>query len=760
MPIVPSVSNVSPRDVKANTPTDITITGSNLGDVTKVYLGSLLKMPSSTASAGRVTVSTGNLPAGSYAVSVMDKWGQKGSGGNITVTAATQATTVAANAAAATKTPATTTPATQPISAGVPGVVVVSVGAPMGPPQIMSVSPSAITESVAANVTITGRFLSKTYTVTINNIAQLFSIESDTQITLRNLTMKTTGQYVVTVKNGTGATASTVIRVNPSTTVNPLKISSVSPPSVEAGSTFDAIISGSGFNGVTRVILEHITSSGILPAAITATFYVQGDSQIRVPSISSPPSSDKTMWKFTLIRGSETQTWLVEVRPNINVPQPPTSITVDPSTITGGVGTWVTVSGKNFGNDIRATLYAGQIIGLSVSNVTSPSILSSIWSFRTLIPADAVPSNQGVVSMYLENSAGRSNTVQIIVKQPSTSAQSVANPVVINQVTPDTIVAGSDVQIAVSGANFGQTGNVMISTDTSTNHVLGTTRQLQGKVGITGSESWVYYATIPGTLTSSATSIIVWVNGSTNRKTITVTPKPVVPVAPPPAVDKIQNISVSPNYISTKESTTLTLDISTSSGSIASGSDSPYSVVLWVGSGSTSCYPTISGTNRMVITVLPSQAEMLWGYIPSKDYDASFKGCTNVVYIGITDRSTGKTKASETKLGIKKDTGLDKTVEDTMAAAKDKASGFNFKDAKIVSGVPVPRSGGTVGIEVPLSATTKGKSRILADGVTRRTGFDMIGSDKTQYATIYVPIPAASKGDTSKKVTITAESDE
>jgi hypothetical protein len=194
------------------------------------------------------------------------------------------------------------------------------------------------------------------------------------------------------------------------------QITSVLPNTVGSGSTQTLTITGSAFVAGATVSID--TGAGTFQSVISNT-----GTQITVPFTAATPGS-YTLAVTNPDGGRATVPLTVTAAPNIT--------SVNPTSVSGGVQTTLTLAGTGFQTGASITASAG-----SVSNVTvTPSTSASLQL--------TAPTSGGTVTITLTNPDGGSGTINVAV---------VSAPNILS-VTPNTVIAGSSQTITLSGTDF------------------------------------------------------------------------------------------------------------------------------------------------------------------------------------------------------------------------------------------------------------------------------------------------------------------
>ncbi|MCG8603952.1 IPT/TIG domain-containing protein [bacterium] len=248
-------------------------------------------------------------------------------------------------------------------------------------PVISSFNP--VSGPVGTDVTITGSNFTGASTVSFNGTdAPVFSVDSDTQISVTVPSGTTSGPISVTNGDGTGSSANDFSLFEPPT------IASFGPSSGPVGA--GVTITGSNFSGLTDISFNGTTAPN---------FDLDSDNQVRA---TVPPGA--STGKISLTNAAGTTASLADF-----------TVTVGPvvssfTPILGVVGTQVTISGSNF-NGANEVLFNG---------VAAPSFsVDSDTQITVSVPAGAV---SGVISVSTgTGSAASADEFTVVVAPTMTS---------------------------------------------------------------------------------------------------------------------------------------------------------------------------------------------------------------------------------------------------------------------------------------------------------------------------------------------------
>jgi hypothetical protein len=268
-------------------------------------------------------------------------------------------------------------------------------------PTISGINPT--TGGIGTSVVITGTGFTGTTQVNFNGTPDSgYTVDSDTQITTTVPANTTTGPINVTTPGGTAASATFTVIPAPT-------ISSINPTAGGVGTS--VVITGTGFTGTTQVDFNGIPDPG---------FVADSDTQI---TAAVPAGATTGPINVTTPGGSiASATFTVIPAPTISGISP----------TTGGVGTTVVITGRNFGNttqvdfngtpdpgfvvspnkkQITATVPAGATTG--PINVTTPSGTAASTTFTVPGISSIDPGIGGVGASVVITGSGLTGTTQV-----------------------------------------------------------------------------------------------------------------------------------------------------------------------------------------------------------------------------------------------------------------------------------------------------------------------------------------------------------
>lgn len=415
----PTITGVSPAQGPAGAQTSVTITGTNLADVTGVSFGGTpgtitsktstqIIATSPAGSAGTVDI-TVTSPGGTSATSAVDQFtyvnvptvtgvspnsGPTGGGTTVTISGAnfvvggttvnvgsTPATSVNVSSASSLTavvpaSAAGTFNITVTTSAGTSTLVASDQYTYVAGPTISGVSPNAVPAVGGSLVTITGNNFTSGSTVTFGGTAA-------TAVTFNSATSLT----ATTPAHAPGAVDVVVATVGGSATMTGAlsyiaapSITSVSPAEGPIAGNTAVTISGSGFSGATQVTF----------GGTAATFAVAGATQI---TATAPPHSVGTVDIQVTTPGGTSVTGPGDQYTYTAVP---TVTSISPTSGSGNGGTSVTITGTGF--------TPSSTVKFGAANATNVSYSSS-----TTLTANA-PAGTGPVDVTVSTSGGTSAT--------------------------------------------------------------------------------------------------------------------------------------------------------------------------------------------------------------------------------------------------------------------------------------------------------------------------------------------------------------
>ncbi|VVE00625.1 IPT/TIG domain-containing protein [Pandoraea commovens] len=415
----PAVTGVSPTQGSTAGGTSVTITGTNLADVTSVsFGGSAGSITSKTttqivatapaASAGTVDI-TVTSPGGTSATSGADQFtyvnvptvsnvspssGPTGGGTTVTISGANfvvGSTTVKFGATTASGVSVSSASSLTAIApAGAAGTVDITVTTAAGtsataasdqytyvaPPSLSATSPSTGPTAGGTSVTITGTNFTSGSTVTIGGTAaSSVTFNSATSLTVTTPAHAAgAADIVVTTAGGS------VTQVGGFTFISPPAVSSVSPTEGPTAGNTAVTLSGTNFTGASQVTF----------GGTSASFVVVNATQI---SATAPPHSVGTVDIRVTTPGGTSATGPGDQYTYTAVP---TVTSISPTSGSGSGGTSVTITGTGF--------TPSSTVKFGTTNATNVSYNSS-----TTLTANA-PAGTGTVDVTVSTSGGTSAT--------------------------------------------------------------------------------------------------------------------------------------------------------------------------------------------------------------------------------------------------------------------------------------------------------------------------------------------------------------
>ena len=264
---------------------------------------------------------------------------------------------------------------------------------PTPAPTITGFSPGSAV--AGTTVTVTGTNFTGAGSVRLNGAPVSFSVVSATQLTFVVTATSSTGRIQVFTRGGTAtSTTDLVVTGNPT---NPVPtITSLSPPSVPAGSgAFTMVVTGTGFVPAsevrssapvspTRFISATQLSVDLPPGAATGTYPV---------TVTNPAPGGGTSAPFNFI-----------------VTAPPVATVSSFSPNSGPVGTTVTITGTNLQS----------VVALRFNNTLAGFVVTSPTQLTALVPSGATT---GRITVLTSNSSSTSAAVFTVTLASATQAE-------------------------------------------------------------------------------------------------------------------------------------------------------------------------------------------------------------------------------------------------------------------------------------------------------------------------------------------------
>lgn len=615
----------------------------------------------------------------------------------------------------------------------------------MASPRISGVSPSPLPSNTAVSVTITGTDLAGATAVWFGGTRVTSGISSSSnqitvtspKITSISVTVSVTtpngssnsmsisvsstaGGGGTTPGGGSGGTTGDGVATTPLPTPS---ISSINPSSIPADIVTQMTITGSNFGAVDgpnyslgEVLFAALSGDAAGGALVRGTFIRYTNNSIVVNSPRLDPGSYSVSVKICRYktRCPESDAKYSSGRTiTVTAPQTPTPTIsyVNPgrsdNPIRPNIGSVAGIAGYNL-RDVNSVKFGSQSATIDAGTRRDDYIQVNVPSLQA-----------GQVTVTVTTSANKTASWTAMVADPA-----------VREI-PLTISTNVDATIYFDNTviGTGQSKTVQVKLDDTTHPI---------KVSAVANPSVYRDSSYRGIRGSPSTSASMYL--------------PLVMPVSNPTVDKISRVDLSDTKVSAKTDTTIVLSFTFSNGASLPASSvgqiPPYTIKF--GGGTSSLYQReisgrISGVNQVTVTVPAAVAKGLAEATDKSRYDPNLQGYPSVAWISVSDT----TIYSRSGISI---VDLQPISTDPTPTTSQK---FDFPESYVYPG-KVPRSGGTISIQVKVKSAKAGRARIKAYGQEVKSA-SVAGSNAVDTITIEIPVPPASGTELKTTATITAE---
>ncbi len=359
-------------------------------------------------------------------------------------------------------------------------------------PALTSITPNSGTQGTAVNVTLAGTNFASGATVAVSGsgvTASNVTVVSATQITA-TLTLSAsaaTGARNVSVTETAGTSNSVTFSVTGGAQAPTL--TSVSPNSGAQGTAVNVTLAGTNFASGATVA---VSGSGVTASNVTVVSATQITATLTVVASAATGARNVSVTKAAGTSNSVTFSVTSGA-------QAPTLTSITPNSGTQGTAVNVTLAGTNF--------TSGATVGVSGSGVTplNVTVVSGTQITLTLTIAAGAPA--GAYNLSVSTAGGTSNTASFTVNASGGSGPT------ITSLSPNSGMAGTSVQVTITGTNFTPQSSVRLA---------GLGAAVRNLVVVSPTQISVTFVLQPSTSTGPHNVFVVTSAGSSNVLPFTV----------------------------------------------------------------------------------------------------------------------------------------------------------------------------------------------------------------------------------------------